>query len=260
MISTSRSSPGLQHAPQESTAHDENLLLAAKAGSHSAFAELQSIYSRRLYNRIFSITRNREDAEDALQDTFLRAYRALPTFEGRARFSSWLTRIAINSALMTIRRRRARPETSLEEQHTFADGSCGFEVHDSALSPEENCDQKQRSDAILNAVLRLDPKLRIPLDIWMSEEYSMKDLAQHLGMSVATVKSRLHRARKRLNHYRNSTNYKSGPSQCNRGASTIGTPQSRQIHRELSETLRCSRAQYCPLFGSQPLRSDSLRV
>ena len=87
----------------EALAGDEDLLLAARGGSHAAFAELQKIYSHRLYKRILSITRNREDAEDALQDTFLRAYLALPSFEGRSRFSSWLTRIGINSALMILR-------------------------------------------------------------------------------------------------------------------------------------------------------------
>lgn len=187
-----------QRASQESTEYDEALLIAARAGSQAAFAELQSIHSRRLYNRIRSITGNHEDAEDALQDTFFRAFRALSSFEGRSKFSSWLTRIAINSALMTIRRRRARPETSLEQPSTQADGGTSIEVADPALNPEEICDQEQRSRAILHAVERLNPKLRDPLHIWMSQEHSMRELAQHLGVSLASVKARLHRARKHL--------------------------------------------------------------
>jgi RNA polymerase sigma-70 factor, ECF subfamily len=183
---------------QEPTARDEELLLAAKAGSHAAFEELQRTYSNRLYKRIVSITRNREDAEDALQDTFFRAYRALPLFEGRSKFSSWLTKIAINSALMAIRKRRARPETSFEQQPGAEDDSSYFDVRDSALNPEQICDQNQRSQAILLAIQRLGPKLRTPIGIWMSREHSMEDLAQHLGISLAAVKARLHRARKRL--------------------------------------------------------------
>ena len=190
--------PISKNASQEPTAYDDELLRAARSGSHTAFAELQSIYARRLYRRVFSITGNHEDAEDALQDTFLRAYRALPSFEGRSRFSSWLTRIAINSALMTIRRRRARPETFFGHQPgTREDVSC-MDIQDDALNPEQICDQKQRSEAIMHALRRLDPKLRVPMQIWISDEHSMKELAQHLGISLASVKARLHRARKHI--------------------------------------------------------------
>ena len=81
---------------------DLELVAAARAGSNAAFEELQSRHSRRLFRRINFITRNHEDAEDALQETFLHAYLALDSFEGRSQFASWLTRIAINSALMVL--------------------------------------------------------------------------------------------------------------------------------------------------------------
>jgi RNA polymerase sigma-70 factor, ECF subfamily len=176
----------------------EDLVHAAKAGSHEAFGELQQIYSRRLYQRILSITRNREDAEDALQDTFFRAYRSLASFEGRARFSSWLTTIGINSALMILRRRRARPETSSDPLAGFGEDSQYFDLRDIKMNPEQVYDQKQRSRAILHAIQELDPKSRQAMDLWISQELSMKDLAHHLGVSLASVKARLHRARKRL--------------------------------------------------------------
>lgn len=182
----------------EATPQDEQLVLAARAGSHAAFGELQRIYSGRLYKRILSITRSREDAEDALQDTFLRAYLALPSFEGRCKFSSWLTRIAINSALMIIRRRRTRPEASLEQQSNMEEDAIAFDVHDNALNPEQVCDQKQRSSAILRAIQRLDPKLRVPIHLQVSHEHSMNEIASTLGITLASVKARLHRARKRL--------------------------------------------------------------
>jgi RNA polymerase sigma-70 factor (ECF subfamily) len=194
---------------------EEKTLLAAKAGSHDAFDVLQQTYSNQIYQRILSITRNREEAEDALQDTFFRAYRALTTFEGRAKFSTWLTRIAINSALITLRKRRARASLSYEFLEIFEDGSTFSDVRDSALNPEQLCDQNQRSEAIANAIRQLDPKLRIPLDIWLSEEQSMKDLAQQLGVSLASVKARLHRARQRLKRCPALRNHKlNGESQC----------------------------------------------
>lgn len=177
---------------------DEELLLAARAGSHAAFAELQNIHARRLYRRIFSMIRNREDAEDALQDTFLRAFRSLPSFQGRSRFSSWLTRIAINSALMILRKRRIQREVSFEQESGLEGDSTQFEVHDNSPSPEQLYDQRQRCDAALIAIRRLDPKLRNVMHIRISQDNSMEEIAQNLGVSLASVKARIHRARKRL--------------------------------------------------------------
>jgi RNA polymerase sigma-70 factor, ECF subfamily len=208
-----------QRAGRELTAHDEDLLLAARAGSHAAFADLQRMYAPRLYKRILSITRNREDAEDALQDTFLHAYRGLPSFEARSQFSTWLTRIAINSALLMIRRRRTRPEIPLEFQSNRDDHFTIFDVQDSALDPEQLCDQKQRSQAILRSIKRLDPKLRTPIRIWMSREHSMKEIAESLGVSLAAVKARLHRARKSIGRTQARRNQKAGLNVSKNGGS-----------------------------------------
>jgi len=188
-------SPRMNH---EATTREAELVLAAKAGSHAAFAELRQMYSDRLYKRVYSITRNCEDAEDVLQDTFLRAYRALPSFEGKSKFSSWLTRIAINSALAILRRHRSRPEISFEQQPRQGDDFVSLDVPYDALNPEELCDQRQRSRKILYAIERLDPKLRLPLHIRISQEHSINEIAQALGISLASAKSRLYRARKRL--------------------------------------------------------------
>jgi RNA polymerase sigma-70 factor, ECF subfamily len=182
----------------ETSAHDEGLVLAARGGCHAAFAELQKTYSRRIYQRILSITRNHADAEDALQDTFLNAYLALPSFEGKSKLSSWLTRIGINSALMILRRRRHRPEMSFEQQPGFEGEGVYVDVCDEALDPEQLYDQQERCHAIRCALQGLDPKSRAAMGIRVSAENSMKEIAQELGVSVATVKARLHRARKRL--------------------------------------------------------------
>jgi RNA polymerase sigma-70 factor (ECF subfamily) len=182
----------------ESTARYDELVLAAKAGSHAAFGELEKIYSHRLYKRILSITRSHEDTEDALQDTFFRAFAALPSFQGRSKFSTWLTRIAINSALMTLRKHRSRPETSFDQRQDLEDDMPVFDVSDNRLNPEQLCDLNQQFSAVLRAVEQLDPKLRTPIHILMAEKRSVKEIAHHLRISVASVKARLHRARKRL--------------------------------------------------------------
>jgi RNA polymerase sigma-70 factor, ECF subfamily len=182
----------------DAPAGDEDLLLAAKRGSHAAFAELQRAYSPQVFQRILSITRNREDAEDAMQDAFLNAYLGLPSFQGKSKLSTWLIRIGINSALMILRRRRCRPETSLE-QHQESEVDSGYvEVRDHAPNPEQVYDQQQRCHAIRCALEQLDPKLRTALGMRVSKEHSMGEIAQDLGVSVASVKARLHRARKRL--------------------------------------------------------------
>ena len=127
------------------------------------------MYGRRLYKCILSITRNHEDAEDALQDTLIRAYRGLPSFEGRSKLSSWLTRIAINSALMAMRKRRSRPEIPFEQPLGLEEDSASFDVRDDALNPEQLCDQNQRCERIQRAIHRLDPASRTTLLIRISK-------------------------------------------------------------------------------------------
>ena len=179
-------------------AHEAELVAAAQAGSNAAFEELQNLYTRRLYRRIFSITRNREDAEDALQDTFLRAYIKLKTFERRSGFNTWLTRIAINSALMTLRKRRTRGEMPLGQSSESGGDAALLDVRDPTLDPEQICDQRQRCLGMIRAIQKLDPKLRSAIQVWTTQDCSMKDVARTLDVSLGSVKARLHRARRRL--------------------------------------------------------------
>jgi RNA polymerase sigma-70 factor (ECF subfamily) len=177
---------------------DEELLAAVRGGSSAAFEELQKLYSNRLYKRILSITKNHEDAEDALQDTFMRAFVALNSFEGRSRLSTWLTRIAINSALMIIRRHRSYVEVSFAPPSRPGADAHEFDIRDSAPNPEEICDLKQRSKRLFRAIEQLDPISRTAIGIRITQKGSMKEIAHTLDVSVATVKARLHRARKKL--------------------------------------------------------------
>jgi RNA polymerase sigma-70 factor (ECF subfamily) len=180
----------------DAVALEAELVIAAQAGSKEAFEELQKLHWYRLYRTVFSITKNREDAEDVLQDTFFRAYSALVTFEGRSKFGSWLTRIAINTALMSIRKRRARPEIFMEQSSESDEDS--LDIRDSGLNPEQVYDQRQRCLGMLRALERLDPKLQAPIRIRTLLECSTKEIAETLDVSVATAKTRLHRGRRRL--------------------------------------------------------------
>jgi RNA polymerase sigma-70 factor (ECF subfamily) len=177
---------------------DSQLVSDALAGSSDAFAELQRLYSGNLYCTIFRITRNREDAEDALQDTFLRAYLALGKFEGRSSFYSWLTRIAINSALMILRKRRAHPEMPFDAPRESENDILQFEFKDPAPDPEQVYDQRQRCVNIQREIKKLRFKLRGPI-LQVAHGSSLKEIARALDISEAAVKSRLSRARARIN-------------------------------------------------------------
>ncbi len=194
--SSSTAVPGISR--KGTAGRDLELVAAARGGSGAAFEELQSRYSRPLYRRIRSMTGNHEDAEDALQETFLRAYLALQSFEGRSQFASWLTRIAINSALMVLRRRRSRAEVSFEPSSESDDPAPTIDIRDNALNPEQLYDLKQRSECTLRAISNLSMNLRAPLTTWVEQDCSVKELARALDLSMPAVKARLYRARKQL--------------------------------------------------------------
>ena len=183
---------------QKRALRDQELVAKAKAGSSAAFAQLRNIYEGKLYSTVIGITKNREDAEDVLQDTFLRAYMALRGFEGRSTVYSWLTRIAINSALMILRRRRTRAEVSFDCPTREEDGKPALEIKDAAPNPEQLYDQRQRTIHLMRSIKKLAPNLRVPIEITLAQECSMKEIARTLDISVAAVKARLHRARGRL--------------------------------------------------------------
>jgi RNA polymerase sigma-70 factor (ECF subfamily) len=187
------------HTTERGTTQDSEIVAAVRAGSPEAFAELYAIYSTRLYRTIFGITKSPEDAEDALQDTFLRASLAIRGFEGRGSVYSWLTRIAINSALLILRRRRARAELLFDPQppdtstETFR-----IEIKDPAPNPEQIYDLRQRRMRLERAIRNLNARLRGPIRMRMAKECSMKEISRSLNISEAVVKTRLHRARVQL--------------------------------------------------------------
>jgi len=173
-------------------------VVAVSAESEAAFAELHRLYARRLFSTIFSIMKNHEDAEDVLQETLMRAYLALGSFEGRSKLYSWLTRIAINSSLMALRKRRVRREASFEPLSCCEDEMPQLQIKDPSPNPEESYLQLERSLRTLNAMTELKLPLRTVLQLQMSGECSIREIARSLDLSEASVKSRLHRARRRL--------------------------------------------------------------
>ena len=176
----------------------KNLVAAARSGSTAAFTQLRELYAQRVYRKLLTITKNPEDAEDALQDTFLQAYMALHTFEERSSFYSWVTRIAINSALMILRRRRRRAEVSYDGPSETEETTTGFEFRDSGPSPERICVHRQSYACMLRSIWNLQPRLRQVIEMRMVGSYSIREIAQALEISEAAVKSRLARARARL--------------------------------------------------------------
>ena len=150
---------------QNELVRSKNLVAAARSGSSAAFAELREIYAQRVYRKLLTMTKNREDAEDALQDTFLRAYLAIHTFEERSSFYTWVMRIAINSALMILRKRRIRPEVSFDGPGETEEAIAGFEIKDSGPSPERICVHRQRYAYMVRSIWNLQPRLRQVLEM-----------------------------------------------------------------------------------------------
>ena len=151
-----------------------------------------------VYQKLLNITKNREDAEDALQDTFLSAYMALHTFEERSSFYTWITRIAINSALMILRRRRMRPEVSFDSSSETEEGISRFEFKDTGPSPEHICVHRQSYACLLRSIWKLQPRLGQVIEMQLVDDCSIREIAHALEISEAAVKSRLARARARL--------------------------------------------------------------
>jgi RNA polymerase sigma-70 factor, ECF subfamily len=184
---------------------DPDLLLVQRAqgGDRSAFDLLTRQYEDQIYRTIFRITRNREDTEDQVQETFLRAYRGLTAFRGHARFSSWLVRIALNQAMQCLRCRK-RQMLSLDEAPSYGN-EISPEFHAPRPSPESLCIEAERSARIRATLGGLPDTLRSPLILRIYQDKSMQEIASALGLSIAAVKSRILRARERLSNLEQTT-------------------------------------------------------
>jgi RNA polymerase sigma-70 factor (ECF subfamily) len=177
---------------------DTRLLVAAKSGQSIAFGELFTRYKRRIFHVVQRITRNHEDAEDAVQETFQLAFVHLRDFKGDARFSTWLSRIAINVALMKLRKKARKVEVSIDDQPESDKASFQDVVADSAPNPEQDCLRQERSRIVREALAELRPNARRVLELYELEGRSMKEIAASMGISVAAVKARIFHARPKM--------------------------------------------------------------
>ena len=205
-MSSPKLDPIQQHSlPSQVVKADEPVLVAAaKAGDESAFETLVGRYERKIFRLTQNITQNREDAEDAMQEAFLKAYEHLGDFEGNSRFYTWLVRIAVNQALMKLRRRRNNV-VSLDEEIDTGEDMMPRDVEDWGPSPIERYEQTELSGILNKVIGELDPPFRIVFQLRDIEQLSTEETAEALGLSVPAVKSRLLRARlklrQRLNQY-----------------------------------------------------------
>ena len=187
---------------------EAQLVSAAKAGDVAAFEELVNRYERKIFRLGMNITQNREDAEDVMQDAFLKSYQNLDRFQGDSRFYTWLVRIAVNEALMKLRKRRPN-QVSLDEPITDGEDSVFREIEDWGPSPEQRFAQTELNEILNQVIGELEPIFRVVFLLRDVEGLSTEETAQILGISVAAVKSRLLRARLKLRqklnkHFRRS--------------------------------------------------------
>ena len=171
------------------------LISMAKLGDRDAFVELSKPYADRILRTIFHITRNWHDAEDALQDAMLRAFSHLKGFQEKSSFSTWVTRIAINSALMMLRKKRVCQKIPFEGIGGSGDNYELREPKSPAEDPESRLARKEREELLNDAILRLPQVLREVVELRQARGYSTREIAQALRITVPAVKSRLSRAR-----------------------------------------------------------------
>jgi RNA polymerase sigma-70 factor (ECF subfamily) len=188
----------IHRLPSKVARDDEPLLVkAAKSGDATAFEELVNRYERKIFRLTMNITRNREDAEDAMQDAFMKAYSHLSTFQEESRFYTWLVRIAANEALMRLRKRRPN-QVSLDEPVEGEDDLMPREIQDWGPSPEQRFAQSEMHGILDQAIDELGPDFRTVFVLRDIEELSTDETAAVLGISAPAVKSRLLRARLKL--------------------------------------------------------------
>ena len=180
-------------------ANDETILVdAARGGDVGAFEQLVKRYDRNVFRIAQHITQNREDAEDVVQDAFLKAFQILGQFQGQSKFYTWLVRIAVNEALMRLRRRRPERMVSIDEDVKTEDDSIPREIADWSPNPEQLYNQGELKEILQKTIQGLPPSFRTVFILRDVEGLSTEETADALGLSVPAVKSRLLRARLQL--------------------------------------------------------------
>lgn len=186
-------------ATQEAGVFDESSFVAkARQGDLTAFNELVNRYSRKIFRLAKHITQNDEDAEDVLQETFLKAFEHLENFQGQSKFYTWIVRIAVNESLMKLRKRKSDRSVPLDEPVDTGEDTVVREIAVWDEDPEKQYSQEELAKILDDAVQSLRPAFRTVFVLRDIEELSTEETAESLGISVPAVKSRLLRARLQL--------------------------------------------------------------
>ena len=181
-------------------AFDQDLVLvhACNSGDAAAFEELVKRYDSKLFRIAQHITHNREDAQDAVQDAFLKAFRKLTQFRENSQFSTWLIRITVNESLMKLRKQRSGREVSIDEDFQSEDHTATFELTDWAPNPEELYKAFELRNILRSELQELPPGFRVVFVLRDIEGLSTEETAEVLELTPVAVKARLWRARVRL--------------------------------------------------------------
>jgi len=177
---------------------EQALVERARAGDTAAFSSLVDRYERKIFRLAKHITQNDEDAEDVLQESFMKAYSNLENFQMHSKFYTWLVRIAVNEALMKLRKRKSDRTVSLDEPHETEEDTVTREIAVWEDDPEKKYSREELGEILQNAVDQLKPAFRTVFVLRDIEELSTEETAEALGISVPAVKSRLLRARLQL--------------------------------------------------------------
>jgi len=177
---------------------EKRLVEAAKRGHSTAFAALCERHAKKIFRTAQNITRSYEDAEDAVQDALLSAFVHLRNFDGRSKFGTWLTRIAINSALMILRKKRNAALVNLDGAEDSSAGGLNHEIADHAPDPELHYAKREEARILNSAIQELSPALREVVQKQQLQETSIRETAAAMGISEAAAKARLFHARVKL--------------------------------------------------------------
>ena len=188
----------IQSSSSQALLDDVELVEQARHGDPEAFSELVNRYERKIYRLARHITQNEEDAEDVLQEAFLKAFAHLGQFQGQAKFYTWLVRIAVNESLMKLRRRKADKTVSLDEPVETEDDVVVREIAAWDEDPEQKYGRAEINALLTRAINSLPAGFRSVFWLRDVEELSTEETARALNLSIPAVKSRLLRARLQL--------------------------------------------------------------
>jgi RNA polymerase sigma-70 factor (ECF subfamily) len=192
--------PGAARPPRRhlSEEDDRTLVAAAGNGRSEAFEILVHRHQPRILRSALRMTRNQADAEDIVQQSFQKAFIHLSQFQGHSSFSTWLTRIVINEALMLLRKKRYSVEVPIEQSSEGNGAALTFDFPYRGPSPEDSCFRQEQKRILSTALNELTPRVRKAIELAGLEELTTKEAARKVGVSVGAMKARVFQGRKKL--------------------------------------------------------------